>query len=54
VLSKGHGGVGLAPVLADKGYFDRELLKEFNHFKSPFGMHLDGNNTSPPSSTATR
>jgi transketolase len=43
VLSKGHGGVGLAPVLADKGYFDRELLKEFNHFKSPFGMHLDGN-----------
>jgi transketolase len=43
VLSKGHGGVGLAPVLADKGYFDRDLLKEFNHFKSPFGMHLDGN-----------
>jgi transketolase len=43
VLSKGHGGVGLAPVLADKGYFDKELLKEFNHFKSPFGMHLDGN-----------
>ena len=43
VLSKGHGGVGLAPVLADKGYFDKALLKEFNHFKSPFGMHLDGN-----------
>ena len=43
VLSKGHGGVGLAPVLADKGYFHRDLLKEFNHFKSPFGMHLDGN-----------
>jgi transketolase len=43
VLSKGHGGVGLAPVLADKGYFDKELLREFNHFKSPFGMHLDGN-----------
>src|SRR5450756_3128636 len=35
VLSKGHGGVGLAPVLADKGYFDKALLKEFNHFKSP-------------------
>ena len=42
VLSKGHGGVGLSCVLADKGYFDKELLKEFNHFKSPFGMHLDG------------
>ena len=43
VLSKGHGGLGLSCVLADKGYFDGELLKEFNHFKSPFGMHLDGN-----------
>lgn len=43
ILSKGHGGVGYAPVLADKGYFDKELLKEFNHFGSPFGMHLDGN-----------
>ena len=43
VLSKGHGGVGFAPVLARKGYFDFELLKEFNKFKSPFGMHLDGN-----------
>ena len=41
VLSKGHGGLGLSCVLADKGYFDGELLKEFNHFKSPFGMHLD-------------
>jgi transketolase len=43
VLSKGHGGVGYAPVLARKGYFEVDLLKEFNHFKSPFGMHLDGN-----------
>ena len=41
VLSKGHGGVGHAVVLANKGYFDPELLKEFNHFNSPFGMHLD-------------
>ncbi len=41
VLSKGHGGVGIAPVLAKRGYFDKELLKQFNHFKSPFGMHLD-------------
>ena len=43
MLSKGHGGVGYAPVLARKGYFEVDLLKEFNHFKSPFGMHLDGN-----------
>jgi len=43
VLSKGHGGVGHAVVLAQKGYFDPELLKEFNHSGSPFGMHLDGN-----------
>ncbi len=41
VLSKGHGGVGYAPVLAQKGYFPKDELKEFNHFKSPFGMHLD-------------
>jgi transketolase len=33
----------LSCVLADKGYFGKGLLKEFNHFKSPFGMHLDGN-----------
>ena len=41
VLSKGHAGVGLAPVLADKGFFPRELLKEFNHTGSNMGMHLD-------------
>jgi len=43
VLSKGHGGVGHAVVLANKGYFDFALLKEYNQFMSPFGMHLDGN-----------
>jgi transketolase len=41
VLSKGHGGVGHAVILADKGYFDEELLKDFNKTGSPFGMHLD-------------
>lgn len=41
ILSKGHGGVGLAPILGRRGYFDMELLKNFNKFKSPFGMHLD-------------
>ena len=43
VLSKGHGGVGHAAVLAHRGYFDTEMLREFNHFGSPFGMHLDAN-----------
>ena len=42
ILSKGHGGVGFAPVLARRGYFDFDLLKTFNRFQSPFGMHLDG------------
>ncbi|MCQ1529490.1 transketolase [Lutispora saccharofermentans] len=41
ILSKGHIGVGYAPVLADKGYFDKELLKEYNHTGSSLGMHLD-------------
>ncbi len=41
VLSKGHAGVGLAPLLANKGFFDKETLKTFNQFNSPFGMHLD-------------
>lgn len=41
VVSKGHGGVGFAPVLARRGYFDFDDLKSFNQFGSPFGMHLD-------------
>lgn len=43
IISKGHMGVGYAPVLADKGYFAKELLKEYNHTGSPLGMHLDSN-----------
>jgi len=41
VLSKGHGGIGHAIILADKGYFDAALLMDFNKTGSPFGMHLD-------------
>lgn len=41
ILSKGHGGVGWAAVLGDKGYFDKASLKYFNKTGSPFGMHLD-------------
>jgi len=41
VVSKGHAGVGVAAVLANKGYFPKESLSTFNQFKSRFGMHLD-------------
>ncbi len=41
VLSKGHGGVGHAAILADLGYFDEAMLRDFNKTGSPFGMHLD-------------
>ncbi len=43
VLSKGHIGVGFAPVLADKGFFDKDMLKTYNHTHSKLGMHLDVN-----------
>jgi transketolase len=43
VLSKGHSAIGYIPVLAERGYFDKELLDSFNKFKSPFGMHPDSN-----------
>jgi transketolase len=41
VLSKGHAAIGYIPVLAERGFFDKELLDTFNKFKSPFGMHPD-------------
>jgi transketolase len=41
VLSKGHGGIGHAVILADKGYYADKLLDDFNKTGSPFGMHLD-------------
>jgi transketolase len=43
ILSKGHIGVGYAPVLADKGFINRELLMTYNHTGSSLGMHLDRN-----------
>ena len=43
ILSKGHIGVGFAPVLADKGFFPMEKLKTYNHTHSKLGMHLDMN-----------
>ena len=43
ILSKGHCALGLIPTLMKKGFMDKEGLKTFNHFKSPFGMHPDSN-----------
>lgn len=43
VLSKGHGGVGICPVLCDAGYFEEKLMANFNQLDSPFGMHPDMN-----------
>jgi transketolase len=43
ILSKGHAGVALASVFADKGYFGVSELKTYNHNNSNFGMHLDKN-----------
>ena len=43
ILSKGHIGVGIAPVLADKGFIKKELLETYNHTGSSLGMHLDRN-----------
>lgn len=41
IMSKGHTGIGLAPVLADLGFVDKEQLKTFNLTGSKLGIHLD-------------
>jgi len=41
VLSKGHAAIGLYPVLADVGFFDRELLDDYTRLGSAFGDHPD-------------
>lgn len=43
ILSKGHGGIGICPVLCDCGYYPQSLMENFNQFLSPFGMHPDMN-----------
>lgn len=43
ILSKGHGCIGVCPILADVGYFPVEKLATFNQLDSPFGMHPDRN-----------
>lgn len=41
VLSKGHGGLGVCPVLADVGFFPTERLMTFNKLDSGLGVHPD-------------
>jgi transketolase len=41
VLSKGHAAIGLYVVLAEKGFFNLEELKDFGKFNSRFGGHPD-------------
>jgi transketolase len=44
VLSKGHTNGALCAVLAEFGFFPKDLLKTFNQLDSPFGMHPDMHN----------
>lgn len=41
ILSKGHGGLGLAAVLADCGLLEPALLSTFGSTGSALGMHMD-------------
>jgi transketolase len=41
VLSKGHGGLGLAAVLAERGFFPAQDLAHFGQTGHALGMHMD-------------
>ena len=41
VLSKGHASAALYAVLAEKGYFNKEILKTFRNIESPLQGHPD-------------
>ncbi len=41
VLSKGHGGLGLAAVLAERGFIPEAELGTFGRTGSALGMHMD-------------
>jgi transketolase len=41
ILSKGHASIGLYAVLAEKGFFNWDELKNFGKFGSIFGGHPD-------------
>jgi transketolase len=41
ILSKGHGGLALYTLLADKGYFPTSVLNGFTRFDGRLGVHPD-------------
>jgi transketolase len=41
LLGKGHAAIGLFPILADRGFFDREVLDTYTRLGSPLGDHPD-------------
>lgn len=45
ILSKGHAGPGLYAVLAERGYFDPEMLKTLNQGNTNLPSHADMNRT---------
>lgn len=43
ILSKGQGGIGLYPVLADRGFFPRSELNDFAGRGNSLGVHAEWN-----------
>jgi transketolase len=41
LMGKGHAAVGLFPILADLGFFDRDWLDSYTRLGSPLGDHPD-------------
>jgi transketolase len=41
LLGKGHAAIGLFPILADRGFFDREVLDTYTRLGSPLRDHPD-------------
>jgi transketolase len=41
LLGKGHAAIGLYPILADLGYFDKSWLDSYTRLHSPLGDHPD-------------
>lgn len=43
ILSKGHASLGLYVILAENGFFDKNLLSDFGEYNSILGGHPDHN-----------
>lgn len=46
ILSKGHASLGLYTILAEKGFFNKKILKSFCEHNSILGGHPDRNRAS--------